>query len=129
MQAQYKSTADKAGGQKQDAAGPQKKGSGLKGLGFVAGQQALSTGGGGIPATWKVKKGDTLWEIAQNTLGDGSLWVQIWSANRSKTPNPHALSVGAVLQIPGGGPAAKKKKKTANTGGSYTVRSGDTLSK
>jgi nucleoid-associated protein YgaU len=54
---------------------------------------------------YTVKSGDTLWEIAEGTYGDGSLWVNILQANADDVgflPNGSQALIfpGQVLQIP-----------------------------
>ncbi len=44
-----------------------------------------------------VKKGDTLWKIAQNTLGDGNRYTEIMKLNNLKDGN---LAIGQPLVIP-----------------------------
>jgi LysM repeat protein len=63
---------------------------------------AATVGGttGGQPYT--VKAGDSLWRIAQNQLGDGKRFMDIFYANRDKMKNsPHTvIHPGDVLNIP-----------------------------
>jgi LysM repeat protein len=59
----------------------------------------------------KVKKGDTLYALAERYLGDGNRWKEIAKANKIK--DPRKVPVGITLNIPGssgdaGAPAAKK---------------------
>lgn len=56
-------------------------------------------------STYKVQKGDTLWQIAQGKYGSGFEWTKILEANKDKVgflPNgTHALiEVGQVLSLP-----------------------------
>jgi nucleoid-associated protein YgaU len=50
--------------------------------------------------TYKVKRGDTLWGIAEKYYGDGSLWRNILEANLDKVQNPRTMRVGITLVIP-----------------------------
>lgn len=50
------------------------------------------------PKTYKVKKGDSLWTIAESTLGKGEDWKKIADANKIRHPN--LIEIGAELQIP-----------------------------
>ncbi len=49
--------------------------------------------------TYTVKSGDTLWKIAQETMGNGNLYKQIVEANG--IPNENLIHPGDVLVIPG----------------------------
>ena len=46
-----------------------------------------------------IKRGDTLWAIAAQTLGDGNRWREIAAANGIR--DPRALKVGQKIVIPG----------------------------
>ena len=48
--------------------------------------------------TYTVKKGDTMFSIAQETLGDGNLWPKIVELNNLK--NARSLKIGQVISIP-----------------------------
>lgn len=48
--------------------------------------------------TYRVKKGDTLWDIANKFYGNPRLWTRIADAN--KITNPRLLQIGTVLKIP-----------------------------
>ena len=50
--------------------------------------------------TYTVQKGDTLWNIAKKTYGDGSKYTKIYEANKDKITNPNLIYVGQVLTIP-----------------------------
>lgn len=54
----------------------------------------------GTMGTYKVKKGDTLWAIAQKYYGDGRKWRKILEANTDKVKNPRTMKVGIELVIP-----------------------------
>jgi peptidoglycan endopeptidase LytE len=64
--------------------------------------------------TYKVKKGDTLWDIARSQKVSVAA---LQAANRGV--RPETLRLGATIVIPGGGASAKSS--------SYKVRPGDTL--
>ena len=51
-------------------------------------------------ATYEVKKGDSLWKIADSVYGDPNKWKGIYEANRDTLPNPDSLKPGMVLVIP-----------------------------
>ena len=48
----------------------------------------------------EVKKGDTLWKIAEQIYGDGSLYTKIFEANRDILKDPNLIKVGQKLRIP-----------------------------
>lgn len=50
--------------------------------------------------TYKVKSGDTLWNIAKKFYGDGSKYTKIYNANKSKMKSPNLIYAGQVLTIP-----------------------------
>src|SRR5690606_26061342 len=75
---------------------------------------APNPGGG----TYTVRRGDTLSGIAQR---HGTNWQTLQRLNNIS--NPNLIYPGQVLRLPGGG-----GNTPSPTGGTYTVRSGDTLS-
>jgi len=48
----------------------------------------------------QVKKGDTLWKIAEHYYGDGSLYTKIFGVNRDILDDPNVIKVGQKLRIP-----------------------------
>ncbi len=54
------------------------------------------------PATHVVKKGDTLWDLAQQYLGDPFQWPQIYQLNTAKIKDPHWIYPGQEFALPGG---------------------------
>lgn len=49
---------------------------------------------------YEVKKGDTLWKIAKEKYGDGSLYPEIFKANQDTLSDPDKIKVGQKLRIP-----------------------------
>lgn len=50
--------------------------------------------------SYLVKKGDTLWDLADKNLGDGSRWREI--AKLNNVTDPRKLQIGAKLKFPEG---------------------------
>ena len=50
--------------------------------------------------TYTVRKGDYLWKIAKELLGNGFAWRSIYELNRSLIANPDLIYTGQVLLIP-----------------------------
>lgn len=53
-----------------------------------------------ITSGYIVKKGDTLWGIADQFYNDSTKWDKIFEANRNKIDNPDLIFPGQVLKIP-----------------------------
>ncbi len=52
------------------------------------------------PRVHVVEEGDTLWGIAERLLGNGTLWILIFEANRDKIDDPNLIHPGQELVIP-----------------------------
>jgi nucleoid-associated protein YgaU len=51
--------------------------------------------------TYTVKAGDSLWRIAQNHLGDGNRYMEVFYANRDKMDSPQSvIHPGDELNLP-----------------------------
>ncbi len=70
-----------------------------------------------------VRKGDSLWRIAERKLGSGTQWTRIWKYNNRaevsrvtgrSIPNPDLIYIGQVLLIPTV-PGMKKRPLPAGT--------------
>lgn len=51
-------------------------------------------------ATYKLAWGDTYVGLSATYLGDGARWREIWDLNRTITPNPDAIYVSQVINMP-----------------------------
>ena len=56
-------------------------------------------------STWEVRPGDTLWSIAEQAIGDGTLWPALYRANRDQIKDPALLHPGQRLHVPEVAPA------------------------
>lgn len=54
-----------------------------------------------LAAGYTVERGDSLWSIAEDQLGSGSRWKEIYQANIDRIKNPGLIYVGQELEIPG----------------------------
>lgn len=54
------------------------------------------------PTIVTVQPGATLWAIARDKLGEGTLYVQVFDANRDKIQNPDLIYPGQVFAVPEG---------------------------
>jgi nucleoid-associated protein YgaU len=74
-----------------------------------------------------VRSGDSLWKLAQDTLGRGSRWPELVAAN-PWIANPNQIRAGAQLRLPA--TAAVPVSRRTDTSGvvsTLTIRIGDTL--
>ncbi len=72
-------------------------------VGNVAGVAKVQddvTGGGGEPRFHTVEKGDTLWAVAEKTLGSGARYTEIFEANKPMLSDPDKIYPGQTLRIP-----------------------------
>ena len=53
-----------------------------------------------MAADHRVVKGDSLWKIAQEELGSGDRWREIYKANKDTIKTPNLIYVGQTLTIP-----------------------------
>lgn len=75
---------------------------------------------------YSVQKGDNLWNIAKNNLGDGSRWQEIYQLNQNTIgQNPDLIYPGTDIQLPGASPEIANGGTTTMT--NYTVKPGDNL--
>ncbi|MBA4084498.1 MAG: hypothetical protein C0493_06085 [Kytococcus sp.] len=70
----------------------------------------------------EVARGESLWSIAEQRLGDGTRYTEIVDLNRDTIPASHWISPGQTLQLP-----ADAASDTAPSEDTRTVEAGDTL--
>jgi len=85
-----------------------------------------------LPATHTVVLGETLWDIANKTIGSGYNWVDIARANN--LANPDMLIAGTKLTIPAvpkrepiGQVSSDAVRVQKPTDGKHTVQAGESL--
>ncbi|THH35870.1 peptidoglycan-binding protein LysM [Aliishimia ponticola] len=66
----------------------------------VAAVEDNTSGAGSEPVFHTVEKGDTLWAIAEKTMGNGSKYQEIFEANKPMLSHPDKIYPGQVLRIP-----------------------------
>lgn len=73
----------------------------------LAGTIIFSLAGTSYASAYTVVKGDSLWKIAKEKLGDGARYREIFEANKDQIKDPNKIQIGQVLEIPDGqsGPA------------------------
>lgn len=54
----------------------------------------------GVISAVTVQPGYTLWSIAEDTLGDGALYVQVFAANRDLIRDPDLIYPGQIFALP-----------------------------
>jgi nucleoid-associated protein YgaU len=71
-------------------------------IGPGEGESKSESGADAFDATqWhEVKKGETLWKIAEQYYGDGNLYPKIFEANRDTLKDPDKINIGQKLRIP-----------------------------
>jgi nucleoid-associated protein YgaU len=65
---------------------------------------------------YTVEKGDTLWKIAEATLGKGARYTEIFEANKPMLSDPDKIFPGQVLRIPGGAGGSASAESTKKPG-------------
>lgn len=75
--------------------------------------------------SYTIERGDCLWNIAKEHLGDGFKWQEIYELNSNVLgTNPDLIYPGTTIQLPGGGTEIASSTAGAET---YIVKPGDNL--
>ena len=61
-----------------------------------------------LASSYTVESGDCLWLIAQELLGDGNRWTEIYEANKDVISDPNLIYAGQALTIPDGAAPAEQ---------------------
>ncbi|MBN1142198.1 MAG: LysM peptidoglycan-binding domain-containing protein [Deltaproteobacteria bacterium] len=69
----------------------------------------------GVPQTYVIHKGDTLWGVSQRFLKDPDYWPNLWSRNPSIT-NPHLIYPGQKIILYDGGILVVGEKRESLAG-------------
>lgn len=64
-------------------------------------------------STYTVVKGDSLWKIARQQLGDGKRYVEIFETNRDQILDPNMIRINQVLDIPDGQSAVSMQDESS----------------
>jgi nucleoid-associated protein YgaU len=92
----------KYGPQKGESYGRKEKPWAIPDIGPETDEKKSESGADAFDATqWhEVKKGETLWKIAEQYYGDGNLYPKIFDANRDVLKDPNRINIGQKLRIP-----------------------------
>ncbi|QQR58347.1 MAG: LysM peptidoglycan-binding domain-containing protein [Candidatus Melainabacteria bacterium] len=75
--------------------------------------------------SYTIQKGDNLWNLAKDHLGDGNRWNEIYALNKDLIgSNPNLIHTGSHLNMPAAGGSEVAHTASAS---SYTVQPGDNL--
>ncbi|WP_454852219.1 LysM peptidoglycan-binding domain-containing protein [Promicromonospora soli] len=75
-----------------------------------------------------VRRGDTLWGLAESRLGDGRRYTEIHDLNKGALgPNPGLLPAGVTILLPDSTPDTRDDEAEGTDRAKHTVRPGETL--
>jgi hypothetical protein len=72
---------------------------------FISGRSGVQGATGEVPATYLVRRGDTLWAIGDRYFQNPYLWPRLWSYN-PQIKNPHWINPGDELRLKEGADGA-----------------------
>jgi nucleoid-associated protein YgaU len=67
------------------------------------------------PRVHEVQPGESLWQIAQITVGDATLWPALYHANRDQIKDPARVYPGQRLAIPTIDPTEREAVRSEGT--------------
>lgn len=82
---------------------------------FLATQNAVAYAEEGTASTYTVAKGDCLYSIAKNVLGDEKKWKELYDLNSSSIDNPSLIYVGQILTLPNSAAASTEAVEQAGS--------------
>ncbi|GAA4708035.1 LysM domain-containing protein [Promicromonospora umidemergens] len=92
-----------------------------------AGDEAVSRPEARV-VSYVVRRGDTLWGLAESRFGDGRRYTEIHDLNRDTLgPNPGLLPAGATILLPDSTPDTRDDEAEGTDSAKHTVRPGETL--
>lgn len=110
-------------------ADPARAASGDAGTEATDGANALTdapTDAASETVSYTIERGDCLWNIAKEHLGDGFKWQEIYELNQNVLgTNPDLIYPGTTIQLPGGG--TEIASSTTAGAETYIVKPGDNL--
>jgi LysM repeat protein len=89
-------------------------------------QPALGPVATATQKTVRIQVGDSLWKLAQQSLGRGSRWPELVAVN-PRIADPNKISIGAELNLPAAATATAPRHATNSAPSTIKVRKGDTL--
>jgi LysM repeat protein len=80
----------------------------------------------GVPESYEVVAGDTLWGISAKLMTNPLYWPLIWQENLQLIPNPHLIFPGQQLKLPSGtmiaaGSGPSETAQVSGSGGEVSI--------